>query len=175
MIWDRMIRAAKLDASLYNEVEQDSSATSQALLVVLMVAVLSGIGALRGGVGGFIFGLIAAVVSWAIWSFVLYFVGTTIFKGTATYGELLRCVGFANTPNALAVLAFIPGVGPLIAFVASIWALVAMVIAAREALDVSTGQAIITAIIGFLIVLIVLGVVGSIVGLGMVGVGSMMR
>lgn len=173
MLFDRMVRAAKLDVSLYNEVEQDVNATSQALLVVVIVAVLSGIGAISGGVGGFVFGLIAALVGWAIWSFIMYLVGTTIFKGTATYSELLRCVGFANTPNALAILGFIPGIGGLIVFLASIWALVAMVIGVREALDITTGQAVITAIIGFAVVFVLSFVVAGIVGLGAATVGGL--
>lgn len=162
MLWERMIRAAKLDPTLYNEVEADQNATSQALLVVLIVAVLSGIGGLRGGIGGFIAALVVSVIAWAVWSFVMYWVGTTFFKGTASYGEVLRCLGFANTPNALALFGFIPVLGGIIVLVASIWALVAMVIGAREALDITTGAAVITAIIGWVIVIIIIAILGAI-------------
>ena len=41
---DRMIRAARLDVALYNEVEADLSATSQALTVVIISSVAAGIG-----------------------------------------------------------------------------------------------------------------------------------
>ena len=44
MLVNRMIRAARLDTSLYEEVEHDQSATSQAMQVVLIVALASGIG-----------------------------------------------------------------------------------------------------------------------------------
>ncbi|MDO8690902.1 MAG: Yip1 family protein [Dehalococcoidia bacterium] len=175
MLWDRMIRAAKLDATLYDEVEKDPNATSQALLVVLIVAVLAGIGGFRGGVMGFIGGLVFAIIGWAVWSLVMFWVGKTFFKGTATYPELLRCVGFANTPNALGLLVFVPGVGPLIAGIGSLWALVAMIIAVREALDVSTVNAVITAIIGAVIYMVIIGILGSILGLGALGVGTIVR
>ncbi|MDP2662924.1 MAG: Yip1 family protein [Dehalococcoidia bacterium] len=173
MLWERMIRAAKLDATLYDEVEKDPNATSQALLVVLIVSVLAGIGGLRGGVMGFVGGLIFAIIGWAVWSLVMFWVGKTFFKGTATYGELLRCVGFAFTPRALGLLAFVPVVGGLIALIASIWALVAMIIAVREALDITTVNAVITAIIGAVIYFVVIAVLGTIFGLGAVGVGMM--
>ena len=45
---DRMIRAARLDVALYNEVEADLSATNQALTVVVITAVAAGIGAALG-------------------------------------------------------------------------------------------------------------------------------
>lgn len=184
MIWERMIRAAKLDSSLYNEVEQDVSATSQALIVVVLVAVLSGIGGLilaltipflglGGGVRGLITGIISALIAWAVWSLVTYWVGTSFFGGKATYGELLRCLGFAYTPSALGFFVFIPGLGPLIAFIGSVWALVAMVIGIREALDVTTGKAVITAIIGFVIMLIVTALLGAVGLVGPMGLGRM--
>lgn len=186
MLWDRMIRAARLEAGLYKEVEQDTSATSQALLVVLIVAVLSGIGGLilaatipflglGGGIRGLITGIITSLIAWAVWSFVTYWIGTTLFKGTATYGELLRCLGFAYTPSALGFFVFIPALGPLIAFIGSIWALVAMIIAIREALNFTTGNAVITAVIGFVVMLIVtailgaLGLAGGPMGVGRIG------
>lgn len=175
MLWERMLRAAKLEPGLYDEVERDVNATTQALLVVVIVAVLSGIGGgIRAGLLGLIGGIVAALVAWAIWSLVTYWVGTTFFGGKATYGELLRCVGFAYTPNALGLFGFIPALGGLIAFVGSVWSLIAMVIGIREALDVSTGQAVITAIVGWVIMVVVLTVLallglGAGMGLGRVG------
>jgi hypothetical protein len=101
---DRMMRAARLDVSLYNEVEADLSATSQALTVVIITAIAGGIGAAIGAafvgrpagiVGGLIGGIVAELLGWLVWSWVMYFVGTRFFGGTATYGELLRTMGFA--------------------------------------------------------------------------------
>src|SRR6266404_3608773 len=92
---NRMIRAARIEVPLYEEVEADLTATNQALLVVVIVAIASGIGSgIAGGSGGvvgrLIFGLVTALLGWAVWSYVVYFVGTRFFHGTATYGELLR-------------------------------------------------------------------------------------
>ncbi|MCL5958832.1 MAG: YIP1 family protein, partial [Chloroflexi bacterium] len=161
---DRMIRAARLDVDVYEELERDTSATWQALIVVVIVAIASGVGALLAGivrgvpsiaVSGLIGGIIAAVIGWAIWSLVTYLVGTTLFGGTASYGELLRTIGFAYTPNALQILGFIPLIGALIVILAEIWALVAGVVAVRQALDFSTGKAILTVLIGWVIMLVI--------------------
>src|SRR5690348_15870970 len=45
---DRMMRAARLDVILYNEVEADLNATSQALTVVVITAIAAGIGTALG-------------------------------------------------------------------------------------------------------------------------------
>jgi hypothetical protein len=169
----RMIRAARLDSDLYEEVEADRDATSQAAIVVVIAAVCAGIGAgIRAGMsgnGGVIGSVIGAVVfallSWVIWSYVTYFIGTRLFGGTATPGELLRTIGFANSPGVFYILGFIPGLGGLIRLVVYVWLLVAGVIAVRQALDFDTGKAIMTTVIGWLVPLILLFILG-IVGLG---------
>ena len=44
IFFQRMVRAAKLDASLYEEVEKDTKAMPQAMGVVLLSALAAGIG-----------------------------------------------------------------------------------------------------------------------------------
>jgi len=108
---------------------------------------------------------VAAIVGWAIWAFLTYWIGTALFGGTATYGELLRTIGFAYTPNALGIFGFIPVLGGIIAFVGAVWALIAGIIAVRQALDFSTGKAIVTAIVGWIVLIIIYAILGAI-GLG---------
>ena len=177
-IINRMIRAAKLDASLYEEVEKDTTATNQALLVVVIASLCAGIGQAIAGVGdlaiGFVTGLVTALVGWLIWSFITYLIGTRVFKGPnteASYGQLLRCIGFSNSPGVLSIFAFIPALGPVIVFIAAIWSLVAMVIAVRQGLDFSTGRAIATCIVGFIVLIVIMAVVGGLTA-GMLGLGK---
>ncbi|MBI2877531.1 MAG: YIP1 family protein [Candidatus Tectomicrobia bacterium] len=151
-----MIRAASLEPQLYEEVEHDQSATAQALGVVVIVSVLTGIGnALAGrGTEGMISGLIAALVGWLIWSALTYVIGTGIFGGKATYGEMMRTLGFAYAPGALNVLRFIPVLGWVIVGIAAIWQLVAMVIAVRQGLDFGTGKALLTSLLGWIVLVV---------------------
>ncbi len=151
----RMIGAAKLQPETFNEVEHDASATKQAMAVVALVAVATGIGTLgAGGPVGFVVGVAAGIGLWALWAWITYFVGTTIFKTQETeanWGQLARTLGFAQSPGVFKVFGFIPALGPLIFFIASIWQLVAMVIAIREALDyTSTWRAVGVALVGFI-------------------------
>ncbi|HEX8272036.1 MAG TPA: YIP1 family protein [Longimicrobiaceae bacterium] len=146
----RMIGAAMLNVATYEEVEADRSATGQAATVVAIVAVASAIGAWNAGIGAVIGGLIAAFVGWLIWSGITYFVGTRLFGGTADWGELLRTIGFAQSPGVLNVLGIIPFLGGLVGFAVAIWVLVAGVIAIRQALDIDTGKAVLTAIVSWI-------------------------
>src|SRR3984893_16615562 len=147
-IVNRMMRAARLEVPLYEEVEADLSATNQALLVVVLVAVSRAIGAgftsgSPGGlVGGLVAGLLTALVGWAVWSYVVYFVGTRFFGGTATYGELLRTLGFANAPGVFYILGVIPVLGGIVQIVVLIWTLVTSFIATRSALDIDNTKTV---------------------------------
>ena len=149
---ERMKRAALLDPHLYEEVEADRTATGQAAAVVATVAVAQGLGAagLGLGVAGIIGGTVTALLAWLVWAGVTYVIGDKILGGTATWGELLRTLGFAQSPGVLGILAFLPVLGGLIRFAVVIWVLVAGIIAIRQALDFSTGKAILTGILGWL-------------------------
>ena len=160
----RMIGAAKLDTAIYEEVEHDGSATKQAMSVVVLVALATGIGSIgSGGITGFVLGILLGIVGWAAWAWITYLVGTTILKTPETeanWGQLARTLGFAQSPGVLKVFAIIPGIGPLIFTIASIWQLVAMVIAIRQALDyTSTWRAVGVAVIGFIPYVIFTGII----------------
>ena len=171
----RMIRASRLEVALYEEVEVDTKATSQALIAVVVVAVAtaigSGIGALgtRGILGflwGLVGGLVASLIGWLVWSYLTYILGTTVLKGantSATWGELLRTIGFAHSPGVIRIFSFIPYFGGLISFAAFIWFLIAGVVAVRQALDVSTGRALAVCIVGWLVYLAIMVVFGLLV------------
>ena len=183
---DRMMRAARLSVPLYEEVEADTTATSQALTVVVIVAVASGIGQglatmnQPGGnlIGGLIGGVVSGLIGWGVWSWVIYFVGTRIFGGTATYGEVLRTLGFAETPGVLAILTFIPVLGPIISLVAGLWVLVASFIGTRQALDISNGKTvgtILVALVALIIVVFLIGLVLVAIGLGVAAGTGVLR
>jgi hypothetical protein len=180
-MFNRAVRAAMLDVDLYEEVEADTSLTQEALMVVILVSIASGIGSFLagllggGGIGAAVIGLIVGVVlgvlGYYIWAYITYFVGTNLFGGTADVGELLRTLGYASGPRVLGVLAFIPCLGPLAGLVGAIWALVTGVVAVRQALDFDTTKAVVTVIVGWVIVFIITFAVAAVLGIGAVGLG----
>ena len=102
---ERMIRAAKLDANLYEEVEADTGATRQAMLVVVLSSLAAGIGSVGGaGLMGLLFGALSALAGWYIWAFLTYFIGTRFLpepQTEADVGQLLRTTGFSSSPGLL--------------------------------------------------------------------------
>lgn len=159
---DRMKGAAMLNTATYEEVEADSSATSQAATVVVIVAIAQAIGAIgSGSLQGIILAPIGAIVGWLVWAGITYLVGDKLLGGTATWGELLRTIGFAQSPGVLSALAFIPVLGWLVRFVVGIWILIAGIIAIRQALDFGTGKAVLTAILGWLAIAIPMALLGA--------------
>lgn len=162
----RMIGAATLDIQTYEEVEADSTATPQAAAVVAMVAVASGIGVAGDGLWAAMMAPVAALLGWLIWAGVTYLIGDKILGGTATWGELLRTLGFAQSPGVLYLLAILPLVGGVIRLILPFWMLAAGIIAIRQALDFGTGKAVLTAILGWLAILIPSLMFGGILAFG---------
>jgi len=152
---ERMIRAAKLDVNLYEEVEADKTAMGQAMGVVVLSSLAAGIGSISMGGSNLFFGTIVALVGWYIWAYLTYFIGTRLLPEAQTkadHGELLRTIGFSSSPGLIRILGIIPVLTKLVFMVAGIWMLIAMVIAVRQALDYKgTPRAIGVCIIGWII------------------------
>ena len=168
---DRIVRAAKLDVNLYEEVEADKEAMVQAMGVVVLSSIAAGIGSIGTiGAKGIIIGAVTALIAWYVWAYITYFVGVKILpepQTKADHGELLRTVGFSSSPGLIRVLAIIPGLTGIIFMITSIWMLIAMVIAVRQALDYqSTLRAIGVCIIGWVIQAIILMILFAVLGGG---------
>lgn len=153
---DRIIRAARLDVHLYEEVEEDKGAMGQAMGVVVLSGVAAGIGsATKGGLGMIVLGTIAAIIGWYLWAYLTYLIGTKLLPQPQTKadpGELLRTIGFSTSPGLIRVLGIIPALREVVFLIASIWMLVAMVIAVRQALDyTSTLRAVGVCIVGWIV------------------------
>ena len=166
---DRIIRAAKLDVNLYEEVEADKGAMSQAMGVVVLSSVAAGIGSIGTiGIKGIVIGTITALIAWYVWAYVTYIVGTKVLpepQTKADYGELLRTIGFSSSPGLIRILGIIPGLAGIVFLIAGIWMLVAMVVAVRQALDYkSTFRAVGVCLIGWIIQALIIALFFSILG-----------
>jgi len=163
----------KLDVNLYEEVEADKTALGQAVGVVVLSSIAAGIGSVKSGLAcGLILGTIMALIGWYVWAFLTYFIGTKLLpepQTRADIGELLRTIGFSSSPGLIRILGVIPIFRLIVFLVASVWMLVAMVIAVRQALDyTSTLRAVGVCIIGWIIQFLIVALLG---GVGMFCLG----
>ena len=157
---NRIIRACKLEAELYEEVEADKSATFQAAGVVVLSSLAAGVGALSLGASNFLLAPLLSLISWYIWAYLIFLIGAKLFPEPSTHadhGELLRTIGFSSAPGLIRVFGFTPELMSITYIGSAIWMLIAMIIAVRQALDYqSTWRAIGVVVIGFLIQTIIL-------------------
>jgi hypothetical protein len=144
---ERMKGAAFLNVDTYTEVEHDTQGTSQAATVVVLGALAAAIGAARWGIAGMVAGAVFSLLGWVIAAGITNFIGVTLLGGTATWSEMLRTLGFAQSPKILLVLGIIPGLGAPVGFVVWVWLLFTQFVAIREALDVSNERAFVTALL----------------------------
>jgi hypothetical protein len=174
-IISRVMRVFTFDLTVFQEVEEDQTATQQAWAIVVIAALASGVGSGIGNIisgGGFlglILGLILtpilALIGYFLWAFVTYWIGVNLFQGETDFEEMQRVIGFAYAPNVLGLLSFIPCVGWIISLAGGLYALVLSVMAVKEGLDVDMGKAIVTCIIGWIVNLILVsGVMALIMG-----------
>ncbi|MGV7227805.1 MAG: YIP1 family protein [Nitrospirales bacterium] len=166
---DRMIRAAKLDVNLYEEVEADKNAMSQAVAVVALSSLAGGIGFMQtAGLTGLVIGTVGSLLGWYIWAFLTYVIGTKLLpepQTQADHGELLRTIGFSSAPGMLRIFGIIPGLAGFVNLLAGIWMLAAMVIAVRQALDYhSTYRALGVCLIGWIVQVIILALILPMIG-----------
>jgi hypothetical protein len=166
---NRMVRAAKLDVHLYEEVEADKGAMGQAMAVVALSSIAAGIGSIgQAGLGGILIGTVVALIGWYIWAYLTYIIGTKLLpeaKTKADHGQLLRTVGFSSAPGLIRVIGVIPGLAGIIFFLAAIWMLISMVVAVRQALDYrSTFRAVGVCLIGWIIQAVLMALVFYIFG-----------
>jgi hypothetical protein len=162
---DRMLRAARLDPHLYEEVEADTTAFQQALVVVVLSSLAAGFAAFgRSGIGILFVNTLAALAAWYIWAFLTYAIGTRLLpepQTRADHGELLRVLGFASAPGVIRILGILPPLARLSFLIANVWMLAAMVVAVRQALDYSsTARAVGVCAIGWLVQLVALIAIG---------------
>ena len=164
----RMIGAAKLNVEIYEEVEADNNATRQAMGVVVLSSLAAGVGSAALGTG-VIASVVVALLSWVIWAFLTYLVGTRLLPEPQTHadmGQMMRTLGFAQSPGVLRIFGGVPGIGQLLLGIVSVWMLVAMVIAVRQALDyTTTWRAAVVCLVAWLAVIVpavlLLGLIGS--------------
>lgn len=176
-IMSRIMGVITLKAPVYREIADDTTATSQAAIIVVIFAlVAAGVGAaVIAALGSSIpqgsqFGqslnpvavairsFLQIIIGWLLGSWVFAFVSKTFFGGKTNTGEMLRVFGFTQV---FQIFAIIPCCGWLIAWILGI---IGAIIGIREASEFDTGKAVITGIVGLVALFIVYVIIGVVLG-----------
>lgn len=170
---DRILRAIRLDPTLYREVADDDQFNTEAIVIVVVVAVLSSLGT-GFGARRFLIGFVAELANsillgWLLWAAVSYFIGAAL-GGRSSVSEMARTLAYANTPRFIALLGFIPCLGPVLRLAAWILGIAAGVIAIRESMEFDTMKAVVTAVVGLIFYVVANILIGfALGGLGLAG------
>jgi hypothetical protein len=167
----RLIGAMALDPVIYEEVEADRGATTQAMVVVVLSSLGAGIGSRGFGSGSLtsiVFISAVALIAWAAWALVTYEIGTRVMPEPQTrsdLGELLRTIGFSAAPGMLRIFGIVPGASVAAFAITAVWMLCAMVVAVRQALDfTSTARAVGVCLLGWALAIGIAVALGLIFG-----------
>lgn len=187
MLMNRIVGAFMLRRSVWADVEKDPSFTTTAWGIVVVVSLLNqlGIRAIPGiGLGEWLIaalvGTLLQVLGFAVAAWIIYGVGMTVFDAEVTFDEMVRTLGLAyvwNIVGFIGILALLSGalvciLSP-VTFIAWILGLIAWLVAAKEALDLSWGKTILTVVLGWIIVVVMSFVTNLI--LGMLNVGGVLE
>ena len=188
MLTERIIAAFTFRREVYKEVEQDTTFTQTAWLLVIVVSFLNQLGSQVSRnpihwLGGAIVGTIFTVIGFAVGAFIINWVGRTVFNADVTFEELVRTLGLAYVWNIVGVIGVLAGFSDALAcllapvtFIAAILGLISWFVAAKEALDLEWVQTIVTVILGWIalfVVTLIAGVVLGMLGLGVAAVGGL--
>jgi hypothetical protein len=162
----RAIGAARLEIRVFEEIEADRTATGQALVIVVLSSLAAGIGLTAGVYNApVLHRVVLALLLWLFWAISTYIVGVYLMPEAQTQtsvGELLRTIGFAASPGVLRILGMVPGIGGTIYVISTVWMLVAMVIAIRQALDYrSTARAVVVCVVTGIIGVVMAALFGA--------------
>ena len=172
---DRILRAMRLDASVFKEVAADGRYNGEAVIIAVLVAILAALGQGLSALGGgrplvaFLLELASTLLlGWLLWAVIAYVVGRML-GGAGTLSGMTRALAFAGAPRFLLLLGFIPCVGWLFRLSAWILMLVAGIIALRETMGFDTLKALVTAVLGLavyfatsLTIMVLLGSFGAV-------------
>ncbi len=169
-LMNRLMRLARLDTTVFDEVRLDASATVPSVIVAVASTFLAGLGGWlwwsmtqdfgdKGKVlvQSLILGSVFSIALWVAWLLIVYVLLTQVFKAQADIQQLVRTMGLAAAPLALSVLMFIPGAdfGIGLASIALFFGLTT--IAVQAATNASAGTVLVCNAAGFAVWAIVLG------------------
>ena len=161
-----VLRAAFMDAAVYEVIRNQRGATLWSIGVVLAIGVLFAIGQrtvepglLEGQhpVLWFVLRLDLIVIGWLLWSAIAMLFGRWAFRGEASFSQVLRALGIASAPAAL--LAFreintpLAGqtIGQALWLFGLLWTLAIGTQAIKETMRLNWFQAVVPGALGWIV------------------------
>jgi hypothetical protein len=164
---DRVLGAALLEPETYEEAATGEtvwgeSLRGQALTIVLVTSLAAGIGVMGAGLNGLVAGTLAGLLGWALCAIGSFWMATKKYEVPRTagvWGATWRGLALASTPRLFLVFTVIPGIGFLVGLAVHSWVLITSFFALRSSLDLDVRAATVTALSGWVPMLLVWAIV----------------
>jgi Yip1 domain len=171
-IINRVLRLARLDTTVFDEVRDDQNELIPAIIVAVVSSFLAGLGALLWWqvvpdvskpdnvfLNTFILGSIFMAVLYGVAALIVYVVMAQMYKVQADLQAIIRTMGYAALPLSLSVLMWIPVIWPVFALIPLALLFVMMIYAVQSATGADSTQVVISVTIGFAVMVLVLGII----------------
>jgi hypothetical protein len=188
VILNRVMRLARLDTTVFDEVRDDTNETISAVIVAVVSALLAGFGSslwwaivpnssYRDSVSGkwvntLILGTIFMALMLAVAVVIAYVVIVQIYKVQADLQSMLRTMGYGSIPVALSVLMFIPLIWPVFGLLPIALLLVMWIYAIQASTGADSTQVVVAATAALGALVLVLGFIASLASIGDVPMGA---
>jgi len=188
MLIDRIIGAFTFRRTVYAEVEEDTTFTTTAWLLVIVIGFLNQLGShastnLLNWLGSAIVGTIWVIIAFAVAAWVMSLLGRQLFNADVDFEEMVRTLGLAYVWNVVGVIGVLSAFSSFLAcllapalIIGWIMLIISWFVAAKEALDLDTGQTIITVILGWIafgIIMAIGSMILNLIGWTAAGLGSL--
>lgn len=171
LILNKILRLARLDTTVFDEVRDDANELIPAMIVAGVSALLAGLGATlfyefnfdygleKPWLNTFILGGVFMAALYLVWVLIAYVIIVQVYKASADLQSLLRTMGYAAVPLALSVLMFIPVLYPVFAIVPLALLFVMSIYAVQAVTNADSTQVVIANTAGFSVMVLVLSIV----------------
>lgn len=188
MLTNRIISAFMFRREVYSEVEKDTTFTTTAWWLVIVVAFLNNLGTsassnLFNWMRNTFVQTIIAIIAFALAAFVMNWIGRALYDAEVTFEEMVRTLGLAYVWNVVGVIGTLAAVSSTLSCLLApalvlgwVMLVISWFVAAREALDLDTGQTIATVILGWLVFGMIMAagsIMLNLVGWTAAGIGSL--
>ncbi|MDF5729392.1 MAG: YIP1 family protein [Rhizonema sp. PD38] len=166
-LFKTLSNALVLDASLYENARNTPKTHRLALTIVILAALSHALGSavillinlatIPELLVTLVIDALWLIVGYYFWTFTIWKVGQWLKPIDPTYSDLLSPIGFAYAPQVLNFLTLIPLLGRSIELILAAWSLLAVIVAVRQGLDITTRKAAFICLIGWPLIQIAIG------------------
>jgi hypothetical protein len=166
-LWTTLGKALSLQAEFYDNARNNFQARRIALTIVTLAALSHTLGSavilaiervsFPYLIPSLLVNFLSVLAGYYVWTWIIWKLGQWLKPIDPTYRDLSIPIGFAYAPQTLNFLTIIPLLGRPIQLILAVWSLLAVIVAVRQGLDLSTLRSAVICVIGWTLIQLAIG------------------